>query len=862
MLPQNSTIIELPSNNQTVVVHDNVSAEDAIPLATAKLFERFNDTKYANTSWEQAIITPTSASFSPAPGAPSQLDNPLSIPSSYESGNQFGAAGQPNSPLDDALVPTNWFPSSQRVLFQTPSLLLLAGCLEAAVTGRPPSGTVTFFAFLTTLLTRPRHTGAALTDDLGGYQKKKRVALGEFRINTYTQNSQSFPAVGGLTDGGFVVTWQSAWQDGGNWGVYLQHYDSFGVIQGNETRANNYTLGDQGRQSIAKLPEGRYIVMWSSVSQDEDSYYGIYGRLYNTSNMPESGEFLVNTHTDNIQHLPSVDSFPDGSFVAAWRSEFQDGSGYGIFGQRYNATVQPQDGEFRINNYTAGNQYDPDLTGLSDGGFVVVWISSLQDGDGWGVYGQCYDSTNVRQEDEFRVNTNTTSDQIGPSVAGLPTGGFVVSWQSNLQDLSGYGIYAKCYNASRMPQSDEFRVNTNTLNNQTMPSAGSLSDGGFVLVWQSDLQDGDGWGVYAQRYDGNCVPQGNEFRANTYTTGDQSEPSAAGLTGGGFVVTWQSYLQDSDAEGVYGQIFKQLLLASSTLTLIEGQELVLNSAMLNAEDFFVSDAWLTFTVSNIQHGQFDFTSSPYVPITNFTQQQVLDGQVRFIHDGNKIAPSFYVAVSNGPYFTTPIPATIIFTPLTDTSSAVTFLSSALSYITSGSTSPTTEQDRTSMPETNGPNWVVYGAVGGGILACLVISGVVAAVCFMGGGTVTTLWCKKNPEDSDEEGELDSVELAQKKTPPPVSSNPSSFFSNSSDDPNGQYANADRVGLHNSNYANANLVDPDSTNSGSTEYGKLNSLRVKQDFGDDEEEKNYQNLPTEKGSSDEEAPGGAYQNLNL
>lgn len=46
----------------------------------------------------------------------------------------------------------------------------------------------------------------------------------EFRINSYTASAQSYPSVATLTDGGFVVTWQSNGQDGSGYGIYGQRY--------------------------------------------------------------------------------------------------------------------------------------------------------------------------------------------------------------------------------------------------------------------------------------------------------------------------------------------------------------------------------------------------------------------------------------------------------------------------------------------------------------------------------------------------------------------------------------------------------------------------------------------------------------
>lgn len=60
-------------------------------------------------------------------------------------------------------------------------------------------------------------------------------------------------------------------------------------------------------------------------------------------------------------------------------------------------------------------------------------------------------------------------------------------------------------------------------------------------------------GTYGQRYNATAARVGTEFQVNTYTTDSQSNPSVASLTDGGFVVTWYSNGQDGDSYGIYGQ---------------------------------------------------------------------------------------------------------------------------------------------------------------------------------------------------------------------------------------------------------------------------------------------------------------------
>jgi len=107
------------------------------------------------------------------------------------------------------------------------------------------------------------------------------------------------------------------------------------------------------------------------------------------------------------------------------------------------------------------------------------------------------------------------------------------------------------------------------------------------------------------------------------------------------------------------------VLGNNQLTINEGQTLVLTSATLSATDVDSDDATLTFTVVNVQNGYFDKTTAPGVPITVFTQQDITDAKIRFVHDGGEVAPSYEVKVSDGTSETAYQSAAITFTGLND-----------------------------------------------------------------------------------------------------------------------------------------------------------------------------------------------------
>jgi len=264
-------------------------------------------------------------------------------------------------------------------------------------------------------------------------------------------------------------------------------------------------------------------------------------------------EFQVNTYTTSAQISAGVSCDAGGGFVVVWQSREQDGDGYGAFGQRYDGTGMEVGTEFQINTYTTNSQQDPAVSTGSDGDFIVVWESNGQDGDGNGVFGQRYDGTGLEVSTEFQINTYTTNGQQDPDVSTESNGDFVAVWESSAQDGSSFGVFAQRYDSSGMKVGAEFQVNTYTSGRQDDPAVSSDTDGDFVVVWREESGlDGDSNGVFAQRYDSSGMKVGTEFQVNTYTTNDQNQPAVCCDAAGDFVVVWTSY-QDGDEYGVFGQ---------------------------------------------------------------------------------------------------------------------------------------------------------------------------------------------------------------------------------------------------------------------------------------------------------------------
>ncbi len=279
---------------------------------------------------------------------------------------------------------------------------------------------------------------------------------------------------------------------------------------GDEFQINTFTAGQQQNPCVAALSDGGFVVVWQSFGQDGDSY-GVYGQRYDAAGNPVGNEFQVNTYSTDDQETPSVTALLDGGFVVTWHSFGQDGSSDGVYGQRCDAMGNKAGGEFRVNTFKAGYQVESSVVGLLNGGFVVTWASNGQDPLHFHIYGQLYNAVGGTVGSEFWIDTAEANigSSFFPQVAALLGGGFMVAWQKTYSQ-SNTDVYGQRYDVAGGAVGGRFRVNPLATSHHVIHSAAALSDGGFVVTWWYSGAH------YAQRYDAAGNRMGNEFWVNTF----------------------------------------------------------------------------------------------------------------------------------------------------------------------------------------------------------------------------------------------------------------------------------------------------------------------------------------------------------
>ncbi len=293
-----------------------------------------------------------------------------------------------------------------------------------------------------------------------------------------------------------------------------------------------------------------------------------------------NAETLVNNTTTSAQQHPAVSQDTSGRYVVVWESELQDGDGFGIYAEIYNADHTVRVPEFQINtNDQTDDQRHPDVDMDVNGNFCVVWQSNEDDvlsDQEWDVYRKIYDIDGTVIATRSRVNSTTSRNQQRPSVA-MNENYVVVAYMSQFgQDA--YSVRGRFYDATTgAALQSPFDVMANAADHVAHVDVSIDDQGQALFVWQADNLDGDRKGVFASGYEQPNTQVFAEVQVNTTTAGNQQEPAVAADSAGNAMVVWSSFGQDGDHYGIYSR----LMNTSGTFS---GSEVQVNSTSADSQD--------------------------------------------------------------------------------------------------------------------------------------------------------------------------------------------------------------------------------------------------------------------------------------
>jgi hypothetical protein len=249
---------------------------------------------------------------------------------------------------------------------------------------------------------------------------------------------------------------------------------------------------------LASNLDGRMLQIWPDTA---DGTRSLDGRILDsTGNSVSDSVTLDQGSSLFFRKQPVTARDNNGNFFVVWESEFQDGSLWGVFGRRFNSVGQPLGPEFQVNSFTDFDQAEPSVATSAAGGAVVVWMSFGQDGELGGIYGQRFDASGNSVGKEFQVNTTTTGHQGSPLVTMSDTGDFLVVWESDGQDGDGLGIFGQWFDPQGLPVGPEVQINPVGTGDQILANVVAQAGGGYEVIWYDYDAQGNLQGISSRDY--------------------------------------------------------------------------------------------------------------------------------------------------------------------------------------------------------------------------------------------------------------------------------------------------------------------------------------------------------------------------
>ncbi|UVC07293.1 hypothetical protein IHQ71_19025 [Rhizobium sp. TH2] len=254
-------------------------------------------------------------------------------------------------------------------------------------------------------------------------------------------------------------------------------------------------------------------------------------------------EFTVNASSiTGAQFSPVTVGLVDNRFLTIWvdnTNNVDDDAGTDIIGQIYDAQGNVVGGAFQLNfaNFL-DSENDPAIAALPDGGFVVV-----HEDNGTGTGGDAdirferYDASGTRI-----TGGTIASGSIGgvvtsnPSITVFANGDFLVSYQE--LSAGNTNVIAKIVNGATNVVGAALIAAQNSADVDANPDTIVLSSGNFLTAYE-ETDSVVGIEAFITTTTGALV-------SNVQVANAGTDPHAAALVDGGFVVVWQDAANNGD----------------------------------------------------------------------------------------------------------------------------------------------------------------------------------------------------------------------------------------------------------------------------------------------------------------------------
>jgi hypothetical protein len=325
---------------------------------------------------------------------------------------------------------------------------------------------------------------------------------------------------------GAVMAYASRSTATGPFGILRQNLSSTGAASGLAVIVAAPAVG-VGEPDVAALMSG-HVIVWQA---PDGSGNGIFAQRFTATGVKAGSVFRVNATISGSQHRPRVAALPGGSFAVIWQTTINS-SDDDVWMRVFTASGSPLSGDMRVNTTTARRQNNPDIAALATGTIAVTWASETAAGR-FAVHHRLFRATGVPLTAQMTTMPLNQALNPTPVIAARTGSGaansFAVAFSHS--EVAGMAtpadISVKIVSAGGTASISSVKANTIIAGHQASPTIAALKAGAFAVAFTTP--DGSSNGIAIRLFSPAGTALGREERANVVVSGAQFAPAITPL---------------------------------------------------------------------------------------------------------------------------------------------------------------------------------------------------------------------------------------------------------------------------------------------------------------------------------------------
>lgn len=307
--------------------------------------------------------------------------------------------------------------------------------------------------------------------------KHGRPLSDEIVVNTTTAGMQEAPAVTRLSNGDYLVVWQS--DADGDLDVVGRRVDRAGLAIGLDFLINGSIDSAEQKPAVAHAGSGRYAVVLIAERADGSAGHEVVGQVFDeASDQAVSGVLRFGTTDAPTPAALGVNE--QGSFLVTWKDD-----GENIKAQSFDRAGLAIGLELQLNARTSGTRTPAAVASLGDDEYYVVWEDD--DGDGSGIFGRRVSRAGLAIGLELQINPSAEGEQRNPSVGRKGAQNLVVVWEEDDGSGAPSQIMRRFVHANGQPFGNVKSISGAQEAEQRLPAVSPTILGSRLVTWQDEV---------------------------------------------------------------------------------------------------------------------------------------------------------------------------------------------------------------------------------------------------------------------------------------------------------------------------------------------------------------------------------------